>query len=167
MLGTVFLFLYWPSFNAALATGMASHRAAVNTLFSISASVLSSCYVSRLYCGKIDMEVMLNSSLAGGVVMGAACDIIVGPGFCMIAGAIAGAISAIGFLKFNPMSKERLAIHDTCGVHFLHGIPGFLGAIVCIIAIAAGHYNFEHVAQLDIIFPANKTDRTVQQQAQI
>jgi ammonia channel protein AmtB len=113
------------------------------------------------------MEVMLNSSLAGGVVMGAACDIIVGPGFCMIAGAIAGAISAIGFLKFNPMSKERLAIHDTCGVHFLHGIPGFLGAIVCIIAIAAGHYNFENVAQLDIIFPANKTDRTVQQQAQI
>ena len=87
------------------------------------------------------MEVMLNSSLAGGVVMGAACDIIVGPGFCMIAGAIAGAISAIGFLKFNPMSKERLAIHDTCGVHNLHGMPGVIAGIVGAVTSALASFD--------------------------
>merc|ERR1719148_577394 len=30
MIGTLFLFLYWPSFNAVLGEGMARHRAIVN-----------------------------------------------------------------------------------------------------------------------------------------
>jgi len=76
MIGTVFLWMYWPSFNAVLALGLAQQRAAVNTLFSITASCLASVYISRLYIGKIDMEVLLNSTLAGGVMMGTAADII-------------------------------------------------------------------------------------------
>lgn len=101
MAGTLFLFMYWPSFNGVLAYGMAQQRAAINTVFSISASTLVSVYVSRVYLGKIDMEVLLNSTLAGGVMMGAAADIITSPGCCMIAGAIAGAVSAFGYIKLN------------------------------------------------------------------
>lgn len=101
MVGTVFLWMYWPSFNAILASGMAQQRAVINTVFSISASALVSIYISRVMVGKIDMEVLLNSTLAGGVMMGAAADIITSPGCCMIAGAIAGAISAFGYLKLN------------------------------------------------------------------
>jgi ammonium transporter Rh len=101
MIGTIFLWMYWPSFNAVLAYGMAQQRAVVNTLFSITASCLTAVYISRVFKGKIDMEVLLNSTLAGGVMMGTAADIIVGPGFCMIAGACAGAISAFGYLKLN------------------------------------------------------------------
>jgi ammonium transporter Rh len=101
MVGTLFLFIYWPSFNGALAVGMSQKRSVVNTLLSITGSVLTSVYVSRAILGKIDMEVLLNSTLAGGVMMGAACDMITGPGFAMLAGSVAGAVSAIGFLKLN------------------------------------------------------------------
>ena len=102
MVGTVFLFMFWPSFNAILGGGMAQHRAVVNTYLSISASCLSAVFVSRLLMnGKIDMEVLLNATLAGGVMMGAAADLIVHPGFAMLAGAICGIISALGFLKMN------------------------------------------------------------------
>ena len=51
MIGTIFLFMYWPSFNAALVTGVAQQRAVVNTLVSISASVLTSSFVSLLFKG--------------------------------------------------------------------------------------------------------------------
>jgi ammonium transporter Rh len=101
MVGTLFLFIYWPSFNGALAVGMSQKRSVVNTLLSITGSALTSIYVSRTVLGKIDMEVLLNSTLAGGVMMGAACDMITGPGFAMLAGSIAGAVSSFGFLKLN------------------------------------------------------------------
>lgn len=88
----------------------------MNTTFSICASVLSSTYVSRLLTGKIDIEVLINSSLAGGVMMGAAADLITVPGFAMMCGGIAGIISALGFLKMNSWCQTKLKLHDTCGV---------------------------------------------------
>lgn len=106
------------------------------------------------------MEVLLNATLAGGVMMGAACDIIVSPGCCMIAGAIAGIVSAVGYLSLNAELKEKINLHDTCGVHFLHGIPGVLGSITAAIAVGSTHYNFENETQLKEIFPM-WSERTV------
>lgn len=135
MIGTLFLFIYWPSFNAILGTGMAQHRAIVNTCLSITGSTLSAAFVSRMLTRKLDMEIILNATLAGGVMMGAACDLITLPGFAMLAGAIAGAISAIGFLFLNKYCQEKLKLHDTCGVQWLHGVPGTLGAITSVICV--------------------------------
>lgn len=101
MVGCLFLFMYWPSFNAILGSGMQQHRAVVNTILSITASCLSSCFTSRVLLRKLDMEVLLNSTLAGGVMMGAAADMITVPGFAMLSGAIAGVVSALGYLKLN------------------------------------------------------------------
>jgi ammonium transporter Rh len=109
---------------------------------SITGSTLTAVFVSRAVLGKIDMEVMLNSTLAGGVLMGAACDIITGPGFAMLAGCIAGACSALGYLKLNTILQNKIGLHDTCGVLFLHGIPGTLGGFVSVICCAAAEYNF-------------------------
>ena len=134
--------MYWPSFNGALAVGMQQQRCIVNTFLSISASTLTAVYVSRAVLGKIDMEVLLNATLAGGVVMGASCDMITGPGFAMLTGGIAGAISAIGFLKLNSFCQEKFGLHDTCGVQFLHGIPGTLGGFVSAICAGSIEYNF-------------------------
>ena len=164
MFGTIFLFLYWPSFNAALADGMARQRCIVNTLLAICGSTLTAVYVSRGVLGKIDMEVMLNATLAGGVIMGASCDLITGPGFAMLAGAIAGAISALGYLKLNSFLKEKIGLHDTCGVTFLHCIPGTLGGFVSVICAASVHYNFGPQIQQELVI-AKLSERTDQKQA--
>lgn len=48
----------------------------VNTVFGISGSVIGGVCVSRIVFGKLDMEIMLNATLAGGVAIGAASDIV-------------------------------------------------------------------------------------------
>ena len=116
MVGTLFLFIYWPSFNAILGVGMSRHRAIVNTVLSITASTVSGAIVSRICLRKLDMEVVLNATLAGGVIMGAACDLITVPGFAMLGGFFAGIVSALGFLHLNKLCQDKLHLHDTCGV---------------------------------------------------
>lgn len=50
MVGTIFLFIYWPSFNAAVATlPGAQYRVVINTVLSITGSCISAFYASRLF----------------------------------------------------------------------------------------------------------------------
>lgn len=56
--GTLFLWMYWPSFNSAISShGDAQHRAAINTYCSLAASVLTSVALSSALNkkGKLDM----------------------------------------------------------------------------------------------------------------
>lgn len=152
MVGTIFLFIYWPSFNGILGVGLAKHRAIVNTTLSIASSVLSSVFISRILTGAIDMEVLLNATLAGGVIMGSACDLITNPGYAMMAGCTAGIVSALGFMRLNSWCNDKLKLHDTCGVHFLHGIPGTLGALTSVIAVACATNAFANDTQLEHIY---------------
>lgn len=96
---------------------------------------------------KIDAEVLLNAALAGGVMMGAGCDIIVSPGLCMMSGAIVGVISAFGFLYGTEFVRDKINLHDTCGVLWLHGVPGILGSLVVVFAVAVAKTNFENDVQ--------------------
>jgi len=54
--GTVFLWLFWPSFNSAAAVGEGQYRAVVNTYFALAACAVVAFAVSALVCrGKFDM----------------------------------------------------------------------------------------------------------------
>ena len=47
-IGTIFLWLFWPSFNAGLAEGDAQHRAVMNTYYSLAACCVTAFAVSSL-----------------------------------------------------------------------------------------------------------------------
>lgn len=143
MIGTLFLYAYWPSFNAALGSGTYLQRAVVNTYLSIACSVIASIIVSKLaHGGKLNMEIVLNASLAGGVAVGSAADIIVSPCGSMIAGFITGSISACGFAYLSSFVKKYVILHDTCGVLNLHGIPGVIGALISAIVASRAEGTF-------------------------
>ncbi|XP_018301485.1 rhesus blood group-associated glycoprotein Rh50 isoform X1 [Mycetomoellerius zeteki] len=155
MIGTVFLWLFWPSFNSAALTGDDQQRAIINTLLSISASCVITFAVSALVSkdNKFNMVHVQNSTLAGGVAIGTAAGMMCQPVGALIIGAISGVISVLGYKYLTPFMQKHLHIHDTCGVHNLHGMPGviaaFFGALMACLATEAT-YDYS----LYEIFPA-------------
>ena len=47
--GTIFLWLFWPSFNGGLASGNAQVRAIINTYFSMTGSVIGTFLFSMVF----------------------------------------------------------------------------------------------------------------------
>nr|AJA37519.1 Rh ammonia channel type A [Sciaenops ocellatus] len=141
MIGTVFLWMFWPSFNSAIADpGLPQLTAVINTYLSLAACVLSAYAISSLveHKGKLDMVHIQNATLAGGVAVGTCADMNIGPFGAMLIGLVAGTISTIGFKFLSPILASNLGIQDTCGVHNLHGMPGILGGLAGIVAVALG-----------------------------
>lgn len=126
MIGTIFLWVYWPSFNAAVATvGNAAAGAAtaagasaggfaaggpalttatlrmyavVNTVLALCGACIATFAACSMFKGRLDMAMVQNSTLAGGVAMGSAVTMVVGgevmnvtPGGAVGIGAVAGA----------------------------------------------------------------------------
>ena len=152
--------MYWPSFNGALARAGAQERCIVNTVFSLTGSCIFAAIMSRLAKhGKLDAEVVLNATLAGGVVIGAASDLIVSGWISLIIGSIGGTISALGFLYLGPYLQRAVGLHDTCGVNNLHGMPGLLGGIAG--AISTSLSESIYGANLNKTFPMLAKGRTL------
>ena len=143
MIGTIFLFILMPGAKTIMASGVARHLALINTVLSLTSSALCSLFTSRVMIGTLDMTVLMTSVLAGGVVIAAPCDIIgSSSSLPILAGGIAGVVSAIGYLKGQEWCKTYLQLHDTCGVLWLHGIPGILGGIVTCLALVDAENQF-------------------------
>lgn len=70
-----------------------------------------------------------NATLAGGVAVGASANFLLSPTGALGVGCLAGLISSVGFIKLQPVLEEK-GLHDSCGVHNLHGLPSVLGAII-------------------------------------
>uniref|UniRef100_A0A8C3WDW6 Ammonium transporter Rh type B n=1 Tax=Catagonus wagneri TaxID=51154 RepID=A0A8C3WDW6_9CETA len=133
MIGTIFLWIFWPSFNSALTPlGDGQHRTALNTYYSLSASTLSTFALSALVgaAERLDMVHVQNAALAGGVVVGTSAEMMLTPFGALVAGFLAGTVSTLGFKFFTPILESKFKIQDTCGVHNLHGMPGVLGALL-------------------------------------
>ena len=114
MIGTCFLYLYWPSFNAALGEfGSTQHRAIINTLLANSTSVISACLFSRITKKYLDMIIVVNATLAGGAALGASADLINYPFCSMIIGFICGGLAALGFAYCADFFKNKLRLHDS------------------------------------------------------
>lgn len=138
MLGTLFLWCYWPSFNAVLAGGEVGIANSIfNTYFSLISSVLTAYATSLLLGkGKFTMSHILNATLAGGIIVGACADFLEDAWVAYLCGSLIGIISTLLF-NFMPKAFEKIGLQDVAGVFHLHGLPGILGGIVSGIARAS------------------------------
>ncbi|XP_020481324.1 rh family, C glycoprotein a [Labrus bergylta] len=140
MIGTLFLWMFWPSFNSAITDhGDGQHRAAINTYLALASSVLTAVAISSMSQkkGKLDMVHIQNATLAGGVAMGTAAEFMITPYGSLIVGFFCGIISTCGYLAVTPFLEKYLKLQDTCGVHNLHAVPGMLGGFIGAIVAAA------------------------------
>ncbi|XP_040151342.1 ammonium transporter Rh type A [Anopheles arabiensis] len=155
MIGTIFLWIFWPSFNSALVDGADQERAIINTYLSLAGATVTTFVLSALVSHehKLDMVHVQNSTLAGGVAVGSICNLLIHPFGALIVGVMAGVISVLGYRFLTPAILSNLRIADTCGVHNLHGMPAVLSAIFS--AIYASFASVEtYGTSLATIFPA-------------
>tara|TARA_Y100000590_G_scaffold470481_1_gene665584 strand:- start:1252 stop:2547 length:1296 start_codon:yes stop_codon:yes gene_type:complete len=163
MIGTIFLWLFWPSFNGALAVGNSQHRVVINTILSLTSSCMSAFAMSKSFRKKFNMIDIQNATLAGGVAIGSSADLVIGPSFSLFIGMIAGVMSTGGYNKIQPYLDRRMHLHDTCGVNNLHGIPGIIGGLSGAIS-AAFTSNELYGDNIQNIFPAMNGTRTNKEQ---
>jgi len=141
MIGTIFLWVFWPSFNSGT---LGDHPdlqrvAIINTYFALAACVAgafaTSTLVQKNY--KLDIVQIQNATLAGGVAVGTCADLPLQPWGAALIGFLGGILSVLGFAFVSPFLVKRLKIHDTCGVHNLHGMPAVFSGICSAIAAAS------------------------------
>ncbi|XP_039259431.2 ammonium transporter Rh type A-like [Styela clava] len=168
MIGTLFLWLFWPSFNGALAAShsVVAQRCVTNTLYSIVASTIASFAISSIIDkkGKLSMVHVQNSSLAGGVAAGAVANLATGPMGALLIGTCAGIISVAGYKYVTPTFARAFHIHDTCGVHNLHGMPGVMSAFIAVVMARFMSPTTFSPEELAIVYP-NVKDGNFQHQA--
>ena len=70
-----------------------------------------------------------NATLAGGVSIGAIANLPLTPAGALAVGAVAGAVSTLGFCRVQDLLATKLGLHDTCGIHNLHGMPSLVGGL--------------------------------------
>ena len=164
MIGTLFLWMFWPSFNGALASGNSQHRVVINTILSLTSSCMAAFAISKyLRKNKFNMVDIQNATLAGGVAVGSSADLVIGPSFSMLIGMIAGIVSTLGYNKLQPWLYKTYNLHDTCGVNNLHGIPGIIGGLSGAIS-AAFTSNELYGDNIQNVFPAMDGTRSNKEQ---
>jgi hypothetical protein len=133
--GTLFLWVMWPSFNAVLTSDSQRMRAISNTFLSLCACVMTTFILSMLTKRRLDMVHIQNSTLAGGVAVGACADMYMEPAGAMLIGSFTAVVSVLGYVYLSPWLASKAGLFDTCGVHNLHGMPGVISAICSAIIV--------------------------------
>lgn len=133
VLGTLYLWIFWPSFaSATTAQDSAEPWAVLNVYFSLAASTLAAFVLSPILYeeGTLQAAQIQDAALVGAAVMGMAGEMLLTPFGALVAGFLASHLSLLGSRFLSPILCSRLKIQDTCGVHNVHGLPGVLGTLV-------------------------------------
>jgi ammonium transporter Rh len=135
MIGSMVLWLFWPSFCAALVEPAQIPHTAVNVVLALCGATIATYFASIIFRGgKISIADMANATLAGGVAIGSTCD-HAGHPTAFIIGILSGVLSVFGFAVIQSRLQKKLKCVDTCGVLNLHGWPGLMGGIAAIFVV--------------------------------
>ncbi|XP_034541836.1 ammonium transporter Rh type B-like [Notolabrus celidotus] len=138
VMGTLFLWVFWPSFNSALTLkGDDQHRAILHTFIGLSSSTMTAFALSAVFNkkGKITMADVQNVTLAGGVTVGASVDMMISPAAAYALGIMGCTACFLGYKYLTPFMARKLRIQDQCGIHNLHGLTGLISSTAGICAI--------------------------------
>jgi ammonium transporter Rh len=135
MLGSMVLWVFWPSFCAALVSPENVTFTAINVIIALCGSTLATYVATISLRRKIMVSDIANASLAGGVAIGAACA-TANHYVAFLIGILAGTLSTLGFAVIQPRIEKAFRVIDTCGVTNLHGWPGLLGGVAAVFVVS-------------------------------
>lgn len=136
MVGSMVLWLFWPSFCAALVAPEQIPHTAVNVVLALCGATIATYFASMIFrSGKISIADMANATLAGGVAIGSTCDHANHP-TAFVIGILSGVLSVFGFAVIQGRLQKAIKVIDTCGVLNLHGWPGLMGGIAAVFVVS-------------------------------
>jgi len=135
LLGSMLLWIFWPSFCAALVPMEDVPGVAINVILALCGSTLATYFATTMLRGSIGIADIANAALAGGVAIGATCDYATNSQAILI-GIFAGVLSTVGFAVVQAKLQDRVKAIDTCGVTNLHGMPGIMGGLAALFIVS-------------------------------
>jgi ammonium transporter Rh len=135
LLGSMVLWVFWPSFCSALVVPAEVPLTITNVILALCGSTLITYFSSMILRKKVSPADIANAALAGGVAIGSTCNLTT-PGVAFIIGILAGALSTFGFAVIQGKLQSLIKKIDTCGVMYLHGLPGLLGGIAALFVVS-------------------------------
>ena len=142
MLGSMVLWIFWPSFCGALVPMEALPHTVINVILALCGSTLVTYVASVGLRGKISLADIANAALAGGVAIGATCD-HASYSSAILIGALAGGLSTFGFAIIQSKQQKLMKLIDTCGVSNLHGLPGLMGGLAALPIVKGLNIGFQ------------------------
>eukprot|EP01097_Dermamoeba_algensis_P009672 TRINITY_DN68_c0_g1_i2.p1 TRINITY_DN68_c0_g1~~TRINITY_DN68_c0_g1_i2.p1 ORF type:complete len:600 (-),score=132.17 TRINITY_DN68_c0_g1_i2:115-1914(-) len=158
IIGTIFLWVTFPSWNASLAPDTAQHRVAINTFLALTASCVVGYGLSRVFRKRsFEVRDLQTVTYVGGIALGSAHSLIISPAASLVIGGITAAVAMV-FDTFALSYLERrtpenpVKIFDTRHILSFHAVPGFIGGVASIIAVVMNSSSKYGINTEDFIF---------------
>jgi len=139
LIGTVFLWIFWPTFNGAGAPMGSPMQllVIVNTVLALTSCCAWTSVMTRIFFShKFGITDIQNATLAGGVMVGVVSNYLLHPAGAIAVGMVASTVSVFGHNLIEPTITSKF-VHDTCSINNLHGMPSICGAVASIIMCAS------------------------------
>lgn len=134
-LASMLLWMLWPSFVTGFLVPEETTQGLITCYMAGIGSIISAYFVCMIIQKKVNPLTYTYALLAGPVAIGGPL-LILGPWGALVLGLVAGAVSALCFIYLQPWLSKKMGNVDMMGVHNLHGVAGWIGALsVCIITL--------------------------------
>ena len=131
-LASMLLWILWPSFVTALLPASQVTWGMITCYMAGLGSIITTYIICQAVQKKVNPLIYTYAMLAGPVAIGSPL-LSVNQWGALIIGLIAGAISALSFIYLQPWLCKKLGIVDVMGVHNLHGVGGWIGALSVVV----------------------------------
>lgn len=133
LLGTLFIFAFFPSFNAALVPAAFQSRVIVNTFLALTSSVVVTFLFSGIFNNGLFCPVEVrNAAIAGGIAISSSIGVVNGPAAACGTGLVAALAALFGIRRFTPFIA-KFGFHDSSNffsVNFFASLVGGVGTMI-------------------------------------
>jgi ammonium transporter Rh len=127
-LASMLLFILWPSFVTSLLPADQVTWGLITCYMAGLGSIITTYIVCQVVQKKVNPLIYTYAMLAGPVAIGSPL-LSVNQWGALVIGLFAGTMSALAFIYLQPWLCKKMGAVDVMGVHNLHGVGGWIGAL--------------------------------------
>lgn len=135
-LASMLLWMLWPSFVTSLLPPEQTTWGMITCYMAGIGSIITTYIICQAVQRKVNPLIYTYAMLAGPVAIGSPL-LSVNQWGALIIGLIAGAFSALAFIYLQPWLTKKIGALDVMGVHNLHGVGGWIGALSAAIIVGS------------------------------